>query len=66
MGDEDTDSNRVANGRHTVHRGHSTDVVTDKALAYLKEIRPADKPFALFCHFKALDGLTSQFYCVRR
>jgi len=34
-------------------KGHSTDVITDLALAWLKEKRPADKPFFCMLHFKA-------------
>lgn len=36
------------------HQGHSTDVITDLALDWLKEGRDFDKPFALMCHFKAV------------
>ncbi|MHC4519437.1 MAG: sulfatase/phosphatase domain-containing protein, partial [Planctomycetota bacterium] len=36
------------------HRGHSTDVITNLALDWLKEGRDGDKPFALMCHFKAV------------
>jgi len=36
------------------HRGHSTDVITDQALDWLKDERDTDKPFALMCHFKAV------------
>ncbi len=32
--------------------GHSSDIITDRALAWLKN-RKSDKPFALFHHFKA-------------
>ena len=38
-------SGLVEKGELTTYMGHSTDVVTDKALAHLKEKRPKDKPF---------------------
>lgn len=34
------------------YEGHSTDVIADQALRFMKE-RDADKPFFLMCHFKA-------------
>ena len=37
-----------------VHRGHSTDVITDEALAWLKSGRDGDKPFCLMVHYKAV------------
>jgi len=37
-----------------VHQGHSTDVITDLALDWLRDGCDADKPFALMCHFKAV------------
>ena len=37
-----------------VHQGHSTDVITDLALDWLRDGRDRDKPFALMCHFKAV------------
>jgi arylsulfatase A-like enzyme len=52
MGDEDP-SGGVRKGQRTTYQGHSSDVIADKALDYLKHIRPDDKPFLLFCHFKA-------------
>jgi len=52
MGDEDS-SGWVRDGKRTEHEGHSSDVIADKALAYLKDVRPADKPFMLCCQFKA-------------
>lgn len=52
MGDEDP-SGWVRKGKRTVHQGHSSDVIADKALTYLKNVRSDDKPFLLFCHFKA-------------
>jgi len=36
------------------HQGHSTDVITDLALNWLRGGRDAGKPFALMCHFKAV------------
>ena len=52
MGDEH-ESGRVQRGKRTTYPGHSSDVIADKALAYLKQRRPDDKPFMLCCHFKA-------------
>lgn len=52
MGDE-SDTGWVAKGERTTYEGHSSDVIGDKALAYLKNMREADEPFILFCHFKA-------------
>ncbi len=40
-------------GEMTRYEGHSSDIIADKTLEYLKDQRPADKPFMLFCHFKA-------------
>lgn len=34
--------------------GHSTDVITDLSLDWLKNRRAPDKPFCLMCHFKAV------------
>ena len=41
-------------GNHvlTVHTGHSTDVITDETLQYLRT-RDKSKPFFVKCHFKA-------------
>jgi arylsulfatase A-like enzyme len=36
-----------------VHEGHSTDVITDRALRWFGEDRDPDKPFMLMVHFKA-------------
>ena len=52
MGDEDP-SGWVKKGKRTTYEGHSSDVIADKALDYLENVRPDDKPFMLFCHFKA-------------
>ena len=52
MGDE-SPSGWVENGKRTEYEGHSSDVIADKALDYLKNKRPKDKPFMFFCHFKA-------------
>ena len=35
-----------------VEKGFSTDLVTDKAIRWIKE-RDRTKPFSMFCHFKA-------------
>lgn len=52
VGDE-SDSGWVRDGKRTTYRGHSSDVIADKALDYLEDKRPRDKPFMLFLHFKA-------------
>ncbi|MHC4131677.1 MAG: sulfatase-like hydrolase/transferase [Planctomycetota bacterium] len=52
MGDE-SPTGRVQNGKRTEYQGHSSDVIADKALDYLKNKRDKDKPFMFFCHFKA-------------
>ncbi len=52
MGDE-SESGWVGDGKRTIHQGHSSDVIADKALDYLKNKRPKDKPFLFFLHFKA-------------
>jgi arylsulfatase A-like enzyme len=41
-------------GKGTEHEGHSTDIITDQALNWLRNGRSDDKPFALMCHFKAV------------
>ena len=43
----------VGRGKRTSYRGHSSDVIGSKALNYLKNIRPKDKPFFFMYHFKA-------------
>lgn len=43
----------VEDGKRTTYRGYCDDVIADKVLAYLKSGRPADRPFLLFCYFKA-------------
>ena len=35
-----------------VHKGHSTDVITNEAISYLENV-DKNKPFFLMCHFKA-------------
>jgi arylsulfatase A-like enzyme len=52
MGGEHS-SDRVQRGKRTRYRGHSSDVIGDKALAYLKSVRPKDKPFCFMFHLKA-------------
>jgi arylsulfatase A-like enzyme len=51
-GDE-SKTGKIADGKRTVFQGHSSDVIADQALDYLKHKRPNDKPFMFFCHFKA-------------
>jgi len=36
------------------HKGHSTDVITDQSLGWLRSRKMPDKPFCLMCHFKAV------------
>lgn len=43
----------LAQGKRSVYKGHSSDVIADKTLDYLQNQRDQDKPFMLFCHFKA-------------
>ena len=43
----------VRRSKRTTYKGHSSDVIGDKALHYLKELRPKDRPFFFMCHFKA-------------
>jgi arylsulfatase A-like enzyme len=52
MGDQ-SPTGWVRNGKRTEYQGHSSDVIADKALDYLKNRRPQDRPFMFFCHFKA-------------
>jgi len=52
MGDE-SPTGWVDDGKRTEYKGHSSDVIADKALDYLKNKRPKNKPFMFFCHFKA-------------
>ena len=52
VGDEHP-SGWIVNGKRTDYKGHSSDIIADKALDYLKNKRPKDKPFMFFCHFKA-------------
>ena len=42
----------TANGR-TKYEGHSTDIVTDRALNWLKNSRDKEKPFMAMVHYKA-------------
>ncbi len=37
----------------TVYQGHSTDVITDRALRWFEEDRDPNKPFMLMVHYKA-------------
>jgi len=52
MGDE-SPTGRVQQGKRTSYKGHSSDVIADKALDYLKSRRFKDEPFMFFCHLKA-------------
>ncbi len=36
------------------HEGHSTDIITDLSLDWLRNRKAPDKPFCLMCHFKAV------------
>lgn len=42
----------IENGTRKTIKGYATDIITDTALAFLKD-RPRDKPFFLMCHHKA-------------
>lgn len=48
-----TDPVYNVNGKRKQYKGYDTDVATDLALDYLKNGRPADKPFFLYLSFKA-------------
>ena len=52
MGDE-SPTGWIENGKTTRYDGHSSDVIADKALDFLKNKRDKNKPFMFFCHFKA-------------
>jgi arylsulfatase A-like enzyme len=52
LGDEHP-SGWVEQGKKTIYKGHSSDVITDQTLEYLQSKKDNDKPFILFCHFKA-------------
>jgi len=52
MGDEHP-SGWVKRGKRTTYQGHSSDVIADKAIHYLTNVRPKDKPFYFCCQFKA-------------
>ncbi len=43
----------LENGKDIVEQGYVTDIITDKALHYLKEGRDKNKPFAMMVHHKA-------------
>ncbi|MBS7456382.1 sulfatase family protein [Coralloluteibacterium stylophorae] len=49
------DPDFLINGEPAKFRGHTDDVITDQAMAYLRH-RPKDRPFALCFHFKAPHG----------
>jgi arylsulfatase A-like enzyme len=42
--------------KRTQHQGHSSDIITDMSLTWLKEKRDKSKPFFLMHHFKAPHG----------
>ncbi|MGB5892643.1 MAG: sulfatase, partial [Ignavibacteriaceae bacterium] len=52
LGDEHP-SGWVEQGKKTIYKGHSSDVIADQTLEYLQSKKDNDKPFILFCHFKA-------------
>ena len=52
MGDHRS-SGWVRDGKPTNYSGHCTDVIASKAIDTLRRLRDSDKPFLLFCHFKA-------------
>jgi arylsulfatase A-like enzyme len=43
----------LKNGERTKHTGYTTDIITDLALAWLKDARDPEKPFMLMCQNKA-------------
>lgn len=43
----------IENGKRTVCRGYSTNIVADKAIDWLENRRDEEKPFCLFIHQKA-------------
>lgn len=50
---EQSDSGYVRQGDKTRYSEHSSDVIGDLTIKYLKNELPEDKPFMMFCHFKA-------------
>lgn len=47
------DPDFLENGKDIVEKGYATDIITEKALTYLKEQRDKNKPFAMMVHHKA-------------
>jgi arylsulfatase A-like enzyme len=43
----------IRNGQRVKHDGYVTDIITDRALDWLKNQRDPGKPFLLMCHHKA-------------
>lgn len=43
----------IRDGKRVQHQGYTSDVITERALAWLKDERDQDKPFLLMCHHKA-------------
>ncbi len=43
----------IRDGKRVQHTGYTTEVITEQALAWLKDGRDQDKPFLLMCHHKA-------------
>jgi arylsulfatase A-like enzyme len=43
----------IRNGQRVKHEGYVTDIITDRALDWLKNQRDPNKPFLLMCHHKA-------------
>lgn len=50
---DQSERGRVRDGKMTTYKGHSSDVIGQLAIDYLKESLPEDRPFLMFCHFKA-------------
>lgn len=46
-------TNRGGNTHEAPHTGHSTEIITNKTLSWLRGERDPDKPFMLMYHFKA-------------
>ena len=50
---DQSESGWVRDGKKTRYTGHSSDTIGDLTIQHLQESLPEDRPFMLFCHFKA-------------
>lgn len=50
---DQSQSGRVRDGEKTRYTGHSSDVIGGLTLRYLKQSLSENRPFMMFCHFKA-------------